>query len=89
MDIVDRCQVAHDDMALMHRLSGALANLQAGTAYLDNEPDLPSRLEEEYQRMARKLDKLDAITQKLFSKSERWLKRVEEKVYGGDNSETA
>ena len=89
MDIVDRCQVAHDDMALMHRLSGALANLQAGTAYLDNEPDLPPQLEEEYQRMARKLGRLDAITQKLFSKSERWLKRVEEKVYDDGDTETA
>lgn len=81
MDIVDRCQVARDDLSLVHRLSGALANLQAGTAYLDNEPDLPPQLEQKYQRMAGKLDRLEATVQELFSESESWLKRVENKAH--------
>ena len=89
MDIVDRCQVARDDMTLVCQLSGALANLQAGTAYLDNDANLPSRLEEEYQQMAEKRDRLEATAQELFSESENWLKRVEEKVYDGDSTETA
>lgn len=89
MDIVDRCQIARDDMDLVHRLSGMLSNLQAGTAYLDNDPDLPTRLEEEYQQMAEKLDQLAATAQELFSESEGWLKRVEEKVYAGDGAEPA
>lgn len=82
MDIVDRCQTARDDMNLVRQLSGALANLQAGTAYLDNEPDLPPQLEQKYHRMARKLDRLEATVQKLFSESEHWLSRVEKKAHG-------
>ena len=81
MDIIDRCQTARDDLNLVHQLSGALANLQAGTAYLDNEPDLPPQLERKYQRMARKLSQLEATVQELFSESERWLKRVEKKAH--------
>ena len=81
MDIVDRCQVARDDMNLVRQLSGALANLQAGTAYLDNEPDLPPQLEQKYQRMAGKLDRLEATVQELLSESESWLKRVENKAH--------
>lgn len=81
MDIVDRCQIARDDLNLVHQLSGALANLQAGTAYLDNEPDLPPQLERKYQRMAGKLGRLEATVQELFSESERWLKRVEKKAH--------
>lgn len=81
MDIVDRCQTAQDDMNLVRQLSGALANLQAGTAYLDNEPGLPPQLEQKYQRMAGKLDRLEATVQELFSESERWLRRVEKKAH--------
>ena len=81
MDIIDRGQAARDDMNLVFRLSGALANLQAGTAYLDNNAGLPPRLEQEYQRMAGKLDRLEATVQELFSESERWLKRVEKKAH--------
>ena len=81
MDIIDRCQIARDDLNLMPQLSGVLANLQGGTAYLDNEPDLPPQLERKYQRMARKLDQLEAIVQELFSESEHWLKRVEKKAH--------
>lgn len=82
MDIADRCQVAHDDMNLVHRLSGALSNMQAGTAYLDNDPGLPPQLEREYQRMAKQLDRLEAAAQKLFSESESWLKRMEQSAHG-------
>lgn len=89
MDIVDRYQIVRDDMDLMHQLSGALANLQAGTAYLDNDPDLPPQLERKYQRMARKLGRLEATVQELFSDSERWLKKVEEKAYDDNNMGTA
>ena len=81
MDIIDRCQATRDDLNLMHQLSVALANLQAGAAYLDNEPHPPSKLEQKYQRMARRLDQLEATVQKLFSESERWLKRVEKKAH--------
>lgn len=89
MDIVDRCQIARDDMDLVRRLSGMLSNLQAGTAYLDNGPDLPARLEEEYQQMAEKLDRLAATAQELFSESEDWLRRVEEKAHDGGGAEPA
>ena len=89
MDIVDRCQIARDDMDLVRRLSGMLSNLQAGTAYLDNDPGLPARLEEEYQQMAEKLDRLAATAQELFSASEGWLKRVEEKAHDGGGAEPA
>ena len=87
MDIVDRCQVARDDMNLVRQLSGALANLQAGTAYLDNEPDLPPQLEQKYQRMARKLDRLEATVQELSSESERWLNNVEREAHSPDDTE--
>ena len=89
MDIVDRCQIARDDMELVRRLSGMLSNLQAGAAYLDNDPGLPARLEEEYQQMAEKLDRLAATAQELFSESAGWLKRVEEKARDGDGAELA
>ena len=89
MDIVDRCQAARDDMNLMHRLSGALSNLQVGTAYLDNNAGLTPRLEQEYQRMAEKLGRLEATAQELFSESERWLKRMEEKALDGDGAGAA
>ena len=80
MDIVDRCQTARDDMNLVFQLSGALSNLQVGTAYLDNDANLPPRLEQEYQQMAEKLGRLNAAAQELFAESDRWLKRVEEEV---------
>ena len=87
MDIVDRCQIARDDMDLVRQLSGMLSNLQAGTAYLDSDPDLPARLGQEYRLMAEKLDRLAATAQELFSESEDWLKRVEEKAHDGGNME--
>ena len=87
MDIVDRCQVARDDMNLVRQLSGALANLQAGTAYLDNEPDLPPQLEQKYQRMARKLDRLEATVQELLSESESWLNNVEREAHNPGDTE--
>lgn len=89
MDIADRCQIARDDMDLVRQLSGTLSNLQAGTAYLDNDPDLPARLEEEYQQMAERLDQLAATAQELFSESEGWLKRVTERAHDGGGAETA
>lgn len=80
MDIVDRCQIARDDMNLVHQLSGALANLQTGRAYLDNNAGLPPRLEREYQQMAEKLGQLEVTAQGLFTESERWLKRAESRA---------
>ena len=87
MDIVDRCQIARDDMNLVHQLSGALANLQAGTVYLDNEPDLPPQLERKYQRMAKKLDRLEATVQELLSESESWLNNVEREAHSPGDTE--
>ena len=80
MDIVDRCQTARDDLNLVHQLSGALANLQTGRAYLDNNASLPPRLEREYQQMAEKLGQLEVAAQGLLTESEHWLRRVENKA---------
>lgn len=87
MDIVDRYQIARDDLNLVHQLSGALANLQVGTAYLDNGPDLPPQLERKYQRMAKKLNRLEATVQELLSESESWLNNVEREAHSPGDTE--